>query len=347
MHKRQAVDERTLQLDSLLAEVRIEAANVAACYFPLDNGRYEVKPGLMPFGTDLGNDRADKQVFQIDSNFAHYRQAKLLARAEKLSKYYQNYNYCGVAGAIARLIISRLTQEYPNYFHLERLSLGNFALHCSLTEETLYLNADWQLQQVQSKVIPAYTSTFDALANQVQEDLAVVCRGSNGANWLGAIHLCYPNHWAAEEKIGKDFAAVHAPVAGIEKINQRADAIVNTMIAREATIRFAWGLSTDTRRNHHPKPPTGIQVAQWQGREFNLDNPQLYLRIERQTIWGLSKYAAALFIIRTYFQDCNVIKQNPILRSKLLAALDSMTIDSLIYKGLSDIKSDIIWWLNN
>lgn len=335
------------QLDSLLAEVRIEATEDAACYFPLDNGRYEVKPGLMPLGTDLGNDRSDKQVFQIDSNFAHYRQAKLLARNESLSKYYQTYNYCGVAGAIARLIISRLTQEYPRYFHLERLSINNFALHCYLTEETLYLDANWQLQQVQSKVIPAYISTFDALACQVQEDLAVVCRGSDSANWLGAIHLCYPNHWAAEEKIGKDFAAVHAPVAGIEKINQRADAIVNTMIVREPTVRFAWGLSTDTRLNHHPEAPLGIQLEQWQGREFNIDNPRLYLRIERQTIWGLPEYQAALFTIRTYFQDCRAIKQDPILRSKLVAALNSMTAESLVYKGLADSKNSILRWLNH
>jgi len=347
MHKRQAVDYQTLQLDSLLAEVRIDAAKDAACYFPLDNGRYEVKPGLMPFGSNLGNDRADKQVFQIDSNFEHYRQAKLLARSERLSKYYQTYNYCGVAGAIARLIISRLTQEHPQYFHLEKLATDNLALHCYLTAETLYLDANWQLQQAQSQVIPAYASTVDALASQVQEDLAVVCRGSDGANWLSAIHLCYPNHWAAEEKIGKDFAAVHAPVAGMEKINQRSRAIVNTMIVREPMVRFAWGLSTDTRLNHHPETPLDIQVEQWQGREFNMDNPRLYLRIERQTIWGLPKYETALFTIRTYFRDCSAIKQDSILRSKLVAALDSMTADSLVYKGLAKSKDSILRWLNN
>lgn len=32
------------------------------CYFPLATGRYEVKPGLMPFGTDFGNGVLDQQV---------------------------------------------------------------------------------------------------------------------------------------------------------------------------------------------------------------------------------------------------------------------------------------------
>lgn len=264
-----------------------------------------------------------------------------------MSKYYQTYSYSGAAGAIARLIIFRLTQEHPQYFHLEKLATGNLALHCYLTSETLYLDADWQLQQAQSQVIPAYASTLDALASQVQEDLAVVCRAADGANWLSAIHLCYPNHWAAEEKIGKDFAAVHAPVAGMEKINQRSRAIVNTMIVKEPMVRFAWGLSTDTRLNHHPKPPIDIQAAQWQGREFNIDNPLVYLRIERQTIWGLPKYEAALFTIRTYFRDCSAIKRDPVLQPKLLAALDSMTVDSLVYKGLAKSKDSILRWLNH
>jgi hypothetical protein len=71
----------------------------------------------------------------------------------------------------------------------------------------------------------------------VQEDLAVVCRSADGSNWMSAIHLCYPNYWAAEEKIGKDFATIYAPVAGMEKINRRADAIVHTMIVREPMVR--------------------------------------------------------------------------------------------------------------
>lgn len=324
----------------------VAVSNSPACYFPLMSGRYEVKPGMMPFGTCLGNGQADQQVFQIDENFEHYRQAKLLARAERLSKYYQTDNYSqAVASAIARLIIHRLTQEHPQYFDCQKTN-DRLKFHSQLTQETLYLNADWQLQHVQgSQVIPAYASTLDALAMQIQEDLTVVCRGCDGSNWLSAVHLCYPNHWSAEEKIGRDFATIHAPVAGMEKINRRAGAIVNTMIDREPTVRFAWGLSTDTRLNHHPEPPPNISVSQWQGRSFDLLHPQLYLRIERQVIWGLPECEAALFSIRTYFRDCSVVRKDSVLRSKLYAAIQSMTPESLVYKGLVDSKASILQWL--
>lgn len=317
----------------------LEVNTVEATYFPLDKGRYEVKPGLMPLGTDLGNSQADAQVFQIDSNFTEYRQAKLLARKENLSKYYQTCNYTPkVAGAIARLIIQRLTSEHPQHFYTQKAANNLLAFHSRLTGDILYLDASWQLQQVHSQVMPPLTSTLDALSVQVQEDLAVVSRVDKVTNWLSAIHLCYPNHWSAEEKIGRDFATVHAPVAGMEKINQRSQAIVHQMIVNKPMVRFAWGLSCDTQLNRHPKSPL-------KGRSFDLKHPQLYLRIERQVIWGLPEFESALFTIRTYFRDCNVIKKDPTLRFKLHSAIQSMTPESLVYKGLVESKNAILTWL--
>ncbi|NJM71276.1 MAG: DUF3445 domain-containing protein [Scytonema sp. RU_4_4] len=340
--------------DSLFQEAKtVEASNGSACYFPLNNGRYEVKPGFIPFGFCLGNGEVDKQVFQIDDNFTHYRQVKLLARAERLSKYYQTCHYSdtvtgGLPSGIAHLIIDRLTQEHPQYFHSERLPSGKLVFYSQLTGETLYLDANWQLQQIETQgeqVIPPYASTLDALAAQVQEDIAVICRWADGSNWLSAVHLCYPNHWSAEEKIGKDFVTVHLPVAGIDKINRRASAIINTMIVREPMVRFSWGLSTDTRLNHHPEPPPNVPIHQWQGRMFNRENPRLFLRIERQVIWGLPEYDAALFTIRTYFRDCCEVKKDISLRHKLSSSIQSMTQESLFYKGLLENRDSILAWL--
>ena len=339
--------------DLLLEAETLEDSENAICYFPLANGRYEVKPGMIPLGSDMGNGEVDGQVFQIDSNFALYHRVKLAARKENLSKYYQTCNYSqSVATAVAGLIIDRLAQEYSQYFNAKLLSNGNIIFGSLLTGESFYLDGDLQLQEVKIKgeeVTPVYTSILDALATQIQEDITVICRDQDGQNWVSAIHLCFPNHWSAQEKIGQDFATVHTPVAGMEKINRRANKIVDTMIERRPTVRFAWGLSTDTRLNHHPEAPPNISTEEWRGRSFNFhrDNPRLYLRIERQTIWGLPKSNAALFTIRTYFRNCSVIKQDQLLKSKLLSAIESMTSDSLVYKGLAASKKDILMWLEN
>ena len=337
--------------DLLLEAETVEESEIPIWYFPLANGRYEVKPGMIPLGSDLGNGKIDEQVFQIDSNFAHYRRLKLAARQENLDKYYQTYNYpLSVATAVVGLIIDRLTKEYPQYFNTQFLGDGNVIFNSFLTGESFYFDKNLQLQTVEfngKKVVPIYTSSLDALATQIQEDITVICRDRNAKNWVSAIHLCFPNHWSAEEKIGKDFATVHAPVACMEKINRQADKIVNTIIIRRPMVRFAWGLSTDTRLNHHPQAPHNISVEKWGGRKFNRDFPRLYLRIERQIMWGLPESNASLFTIRTYFRDCSLLKRDKQLRYKLSSAIKSMTSDSLIYKGLTNSKEDILDFLNN
>lgn len=311
-----------------------------ARYFPLSSGKYEVKPGMVRLGSCFGNGVADEQVFQIDANFADYRESKVIARAERLEKYYQTYNYSdAVATAVGRLIVARLVCEHPQYFQIQQED-GFLALHCKLTQETLFFDDNYRLQQVEAstKPIPGYVSTLDALALQVQEDITVVCRGSNTHNWVSAIHLCFPNHWSAEDKIGRDFATVHAPVAGMEKINRCANAIVNTMIVRQPMVRFAWGLSTDTCLNHHP-------ANIWVGRPFDIDNPRLYLRIERQVIWGLRECDAAIFTIRTYLRDVNEIKDSSAMLEHLVSAIRSMSTESLQYKGLLKYRDAILNWL--
>jgi dimethylamine monooxygenase subunit A len=348
MMRSRSVFERESPLPIELQEAKtLEAVSDAAWYFPLETGKYEVKPGLMPLGTDLGNGEADKRVFQIDQQFAHYRQVKRLARAERLEKYYQIWNYSdAVAGAIAHLLLTRLPLEYPQYFR-QTTTDDRLTLHNHLTTETLHFNPAGQLQEVitgNTTIDPPYVSALDALAMQVQEDLAVVCREGD-QNWLAAVHLCHPNHWAAEDKIGRDFAVVHDPVAGMEKINRRSGAIVHTMITRPPMVRFGWGISTDTRLNHHPQSPPGIPSAMWQGRQFDIQAPRLYLRLERQVLWGLPEVDACLFTIRTYFRDCHQIKQQSHDRDRLLSALQSMSSESLAYKGLTNNQKAILSWL--
>ncbi|MBM3278545.1 MAG: DUF3445 domain-containing protein [Candidatus Handelsmanbacteria bacterium] len=348
---------------------------------------YQVKPGFIRLGQDLGNGPADAQVFQFDQSFPLFRQAKLQARAEHLAKYYQTADYPpAVASAVARFLIHRLAQEHPDYFQFEEDSAGPH-LHCALTGEMLSFDCEYQLREVQAaggtpgdlsrggdeggrprgegsgsgarasegegralgrievghSPKPPYADIFDALACQVCEDLAVVCRRPDGGDWLATVHLCSPNHWAAEEKVGRPFAQVHAPVAGMGPLNQRSSDLVRAMIERGPYVRFAWGLGTDTRLNHHPEPPRGISPENWQGRYFDPEHPRLFLRLERQVLRGFTQEEAALFTIRTYFRDCD--RLSPGERTQLRLALLSMTPETLIYKGLTAHRDAILEWL--
>jgi hypothetical protein len=308
-----------------------------AWYFPPEAGRYEVAPGLSRFGRDFGNGAPDAQVFQIDSNFPEYRAAKLAARRQRLGKYHCTHQFSDeVAAAAANFLVHRLPTDHPSFFQLDRELRGGARLSCGLTGEVLDFNADMVL----ANPVPAhapdppYVSSLDALACQVPEDLAVVSTDSDH-HWLSAAHVCFPNGWAPEEKVGRGFSAIHEPVAGMEEMNRRGGEFARLMRgATDGLVRFAWGVTFDDRLDHHPTAERST---------FDPRNPAAFLRVERQTVWGLSAASASLFTIRTYMYPCAALPLHA--RVALVRAVRSMSNASLAYKGLDTCQNAVVEWL--
>lgn len=316
--------------------------NQPAFYFPLQNGRYEIKPGLFPFATDLGNGACDSQLFQFDNTFSEYRNNKLVAANESRDKY-----IClpppGISlFAINQFIVNSLCKQHPEYFVFDpRLQ----QLDCKLTNEQLLFNPGYKLNTEHSHLDSqaTYLNSWDALAMQVQEDMAVMQIDNEGKTKLVALHLCAPNHWAAEDKINQDFLSIHENVPGMERINQRSREINLASLHKGPFVRFAWGLATDKRLNHHPLAPENIAREDWQGRSFTPSNPELYLRVERQTLTGFSADGLVLFTIRTYFYP--VVQLSTQEKILLFNAIQTMTDEALLYKGLQQSKAAISTWL--
>lgn len=282
--------------------------NAPARYRPYANGKYEVRPGLGRFGADLGNGEADRHVFQFDRQFEDYRAAKQNACETRPDDSFLTHEYDDdVALAVAQFIANRLVDEHPQWFELTGDSL-----QCRLTGETVTIDA----------------GALHPLAMQIQEDLTVmVARGDR--NWLAAAHLCIPSHWSAADKIGHNFAEVHAPVAGIEPINARANEYVAQMIrSTHGLVRFAWGLQGDNAIDGHPSHPR---------QALDLDAGAVIIRLERQTVWGLPDVNASLFTLRPYNDVCR-----PEDRAPIASAIASMTDASLAYKGLTNVRDELV-----
>ena len=299
-------------------------------YFPLRHGRYDIAPGLNRFGKNLAGggggrdgDDADAKVFQIDRTFHHFRAEKLASRAEQLDKYFCVADLSPATMMdVSVFIIERLLAEHPTLFRTTA-----DGLYCALTNETLNIGHGH---------VPR---ALDALACQIQEDLAIVSTSSQRGHWLTAAHVCFPNGWAPREKVGHSFAAVHEPVAGMADMNRRGEEFVNIMIgATDGLVRFAWGVTFDDRLNHHPDKPRT---------PFDPGNPRAFLRVERQTIWGFPTRGAALFTIRTYLYDVNDLRRDPATRDPLVAALLSMSAEARAYKGLAGSFDQLISWITS
>ena len=87
--------------------------------------------------------------------------------------------------------------------------------------------------------------------------------------------------------------------------------------------------------NHHPE-------ADFKGRSFNPDAPELYARIERQTLIPVSQ-SLLIFTIRTYFVD--IAKLERLDRELIAQCLRSMDEEILRYKGLVNDRENQLKWM--
>ncbi|MGE3726482.1 MAG: DUF3445 domain-containing protein [Candidatus Sericytochromatia bacterium] len=301
-------------------------------YFPFESGKYDVStPGLSHLLVD-SVDR-EKRLLQIDQSFPHYLQNKVRCRQEHINKYFLEQ---ALDPACQRLvnqtIVDHLCRAYPQWFQFEHQTLN-----CLLSGDQLKLSSKFELQ-----AHPKYLNGLDALASQIQEDLAV-WQLQGEQDWLAALHVCAPNHWAPEEKIGKTFAEVHKDVPGMEAQRGNYLAMLKGLIQKPAFCRFIWDLKTSPRLNHHPHHPADILPENWQFPPFSLAAPELYVRVERQLLYGLPACNAVLFAIRTYLYKVEDLAITGL--AGLNQALETMAPELIAYKNLENSWADIQCWL--
>ncbi len=317
-----------------------------ARYFPIRRGVFEMVPGLYPLGTEFGNGPQDGKFFQFDDQYPKYRANKDACRAEDLSIYFQRRMFTPeLERAACALMRQRLSLEWPQYFS-ERTEGSVSYLNCALSKEILAFSpkGDYLPERSTSSQTVPYVCAYDALASQVCEDVSLMSRDqASGRASLVAIHLCSPEGWSAESKIEKSFQDIHLPVPDIQKINNKADALMELMVNKGPFTRFAWGLNSDDKLNHHPRK---------RSKEHRLGDPQsLFLRVERQVTWGLPEVDASLFTIRVYFYPLSEVLSGleGIVRRELLAnALLSMQGHHLAYKSMTpEIRDGIVEYCRN
>ena len=316
-------------------------------YYPYQKGRYEVAPGLLPLSKDFGNGPWDQRLVQIDDQFGAFRsQFEANRGKEAVSKYVclSKDAEASAIGTIVDRIATEMAKDYPSHVTYEKIGqTGTFKN--KFTDEILEFNPSENSVIVKQGKIN-YENAWDAIGAQTPEDIAIWKLKNDGSELIEALHLNAPNHWSASDKIGKSFAEVHSPVAHIEKIVPWAVSILQGILQKGPFVRFAWGVGTDDRLNHHPRAPEGVSPIQWNGRRFDPSNPKLYARVERQVLLGFPEINRALFTIRTYFQDVDDLKKsNPEALKGLIDAILSMSPESLVYKGLDQDRDAVVEYL--
>lgn len=174
-----------------------------------------------------------------------------------------------------------------------------------------------------------------------EQDFAVLDGATGRLQWLC---VCVPSHWAPEDKIGLDFAAVHAPVADSRLLTGASSQLVKLATSGECWERFVWTVSPSGRYDQHPRrharepwPQTG---------DVETFGDRCWLRWERQTFFPVGAGTQqAVFTIRVMLEPLREAVTTQGAARRLHDSIASMSDAVLAYKGLAPAREPLLAWL--
>ncbi|HSV78627.1 MAG TPA: heme-dependent oxidative N-demethylase subunit alpha family protein [Ramlibacter sp.] len=173
------------------------------------------------------------------------------------------------------------------------------------------------------------------------QDFAVLEGAGTTLPWLC---VCLPSHWAPEDKLGRPFVTVHAPVADNQALLAAGRQLVQLVTGGGEWERSVWTISPSGRHDQHPHRhprvawPDTADVAQFAR--------QCFLRAERQTFFPVpGRPGQAVFTIRVMLQALTDAVRTPAEAARLHASLASMSDAVLHYKNLAAARDRLLGWL--
>ena len=190
------------------------------------------------------------------------------------------------------------------------------------------------------RALPSEWRVAALLALAFAEDFAVIDGATGHIPWLA---VCLPSHWAPEDKIGRHFAQVHAPVADNQILLAAGDHLARLVTGAERWERFVW---TITRHPNLSQHPLRCSTAPWPvDASADALAARAFFRTERQTFIPLPDQAQAIFTIHVEMQPLADAVQRPEHAQQLHAALASMSPAVLAYRSLADPRDRLLTWL--
>ena len=177
------------------------------------------------------------------------------------------------------------------------------------------------------------------------EDFALVDADSGSLPWLA---VALPSHWAPQDKIGRHFREVHAPVADNALLLRASDHLMRMVCGPERWERFVWNVTRHPRLSAHP---ANIDHAPWAADAFDTalvdaQPPQAWWRTERQTFIALPDKAQAVFTIHVEVQPLDSAIDSADKAARLHDAIASMSAEVLAYRSLSAVREPLLAWLS-
>jgi dimethylamine monooxygenase subunit A len=177
-------------------------------------------------------------------------------------------------------------------------------------------------------------ATAQEIALQLQEDF-VILKNDDGILRTEYLSVCFPSRWDPREKLGLDFAAIHAPVADNQMLQAAGSSIMAMAFMRQSMLRHVWLIVPSANLAQHPEQ-SDYSWTRTLGDSAPLLT-RLFFRVERQTTWPLPHLGRAVFFIRVLMCPLvDVLRAEPLRAAQLSETLASMTPAVVAYRGMTD-----------
>ncbi|MDP1535988.1 MAG: DUF3445 domain-containing protein [Burkholderiales bacterium] len=209
---------------------------------------------------------------------------------------------------------------------VEDLARGSFGLGDELGRCLRGLPPEWRLAGL--------------LSLAFIEDFALVDGRTGTLPWLA---VALPSHWAPQDKIGRHFREVHAPVADNALLLRASDHLMRMVCGPDRWERFVWNVTRHPRLNAHP---ANVDPAPWPAQAFaDARAPRAWWRTERQTFIALPGQAQAVFTIDVQIEPLASAIDGADKATRLHEAIASMSDGVLGYRNLSAVREPLLAWL--
>jgi hypothetical protein len=183
------------------------------------------------------------------------------------------------------------------------------------------------------RALPAAWRRPALLCLAFAEDFAVIDGANAHIPWLA---VCLPSHWSPQEKVGRHFAEVHAPVADNQVLLTASEHLARLVTGSERWERFVWTITPSGALDHHPQRCGTMEWA---------DDSEAFLRTERQTFIPLPEHRQAVFTIHVEVQRLADAVQTVDHARRMHDAIASMSPAVLAYRNLAVPRERLLNWL--
>jgi len=180
----------------------------------------------------------------------------------------------------------------------------------------------------------------ETLAERLQEDFVILHDEHDGMR-TRFLSVCFPSHWSPADKLGLDFAAIHAPVADNTLLQAGAKGIIDLAFRQSSMLRHVWLLTPSSDLAQHPE----TRRTRWEDALAQADAAgqrlidRVFFRVERQTTLPLPEYQRGVFFIRVMVAPLSdVLALEHTRAAQLREALNSMSDAVVAYRGMSLVR---------